>query len=151
MADVFGRGGADIRVECRNEQGLLALGIRALVRTIVSMSGSRARSVLVVSTDVDRRRDWPRDLIRNGERVSRCAARVCPLLAGRTCDLLAGSSTAIYDEDAVSPELFLALVRSHERPTVLFARDVLADERHHPRFVRVLDHRGSATVFPHLK
>jgi hypothetical protein len=27
----------------------------------------------------------------------------------------------------------------------------LTDGRHHPRFVRILDHRGAATIFPHLR
>lgn len=78
----------------------------------------------------------------------RCAARDCPLLRGARCDILAGAATAIYDEETVGPELFLALVRTPVRPTVLFARDAPSDGRHHARFTRVLD-REAATSSPH--
>ncbi len=109
------------------------------------------RTTLVVSTDSDRRRDWGRELERAGVRVVRCAARACPLLSGGTCDLLAAADAAVYDEDTLGSELFLGLVRALSRPTVLFARDRAADGRHHPRFTRVLDHRGAASIFPHLR
>ena len=104
------------------------------------------RRVLVVSRDGERRRDWSRELARNGARVVRCAGRVCPLLSGGQCELLAGAQAAVYDEEAVSPELFLALARAPLRPIVLFARDEPSDGRHHARFTRVLD--GRATPHP---
>lgn len=112
---------------------------------------AKTRTTLVVSTDSDRRRDWGRDLERTGVRVVRCAARACPLLSGGTCDLLAAADAAVYDEDTLQPRLFLGLVHAPSRPTVLFARDRATNGRHHPRFTRVLDHRGAATVFPHLR
>jgi hypothetical protein len=112
---------------------------------------AKTRTTLVVSTDSDRRRDWGQELERAGVRVVRCAARACPLLDGGTCDLLAAADAAVYDEDTLQPRLFLGLARALSRPTVLFARDRAADGRHHPRFTRVLDHRGAATVFPHLR
>ena len=81
----------------------------------------------------------------------RCAARTCPLLVGGTCDVLAGVDAAVYHEETLDPRLFLGLVRARMRPTVLFARDVPTDGQHHANFTRVLDHRGAATVFPHLR
>jgi hypothetical protein len=82
-------------------------------------------------------------VVRNGDSVSRCAAWACPLVAS--------ADTAIYDEAVLTPELFLSLVRTLGRPTILFARDVMRNGRHNARFVRALDHRGGATVFPHLR
>ena len=111
----------------------------------------KTRTTLVVSTHSDRRRDWGRELERAGARVVRCTARACPLLSGGTCELLAAADAAVYDEDTLQPRLVLGLVRALSRPTVLFARDRAADGRHHARFTRVLDHRGAATVFPHLR
>jgi hypothetical protein len=104
-----------------------------------------------VSRDVGRRRDWGRELEREGVRVVRCAARSCPLLVGGACDVLAGADAAIYDEETLDPSLFMGLVRARQRTTVLFARDVLRDGQHHAKFTRVLDHRGAATIFPHLR
>ena len=110
----------------------------------------RGRTVLVVSHDRERRHDWSGELAREGERVVRCAARDCVLLLGRTCPLLAGASAAVYDEEALHPELFLALVRTPSRPTVLFARDAPADGRHHARFTRMLA-ASSAPDAPHAR
>jgi hypothetical protein len=115
------------------------------------MPGGKVPTTLVVSTDFDRRRDWGRELERTGVRVVRCAARACPVLNDGTCDLLAAADAAVYDEDTLQPQLFLGLVRTLSRPTVLFARDRAADGHHHPRFTRVLDHRGAATIYPHLR
>lgn len=106
--------------------------------------------ILVVSREGERRRDWSRELAREGEQVSRCAARDCPLLWGAPCDLLGTASAAVYDEDALSPALFLSLVREPSRPTVLFARDDAANGRHHPRFTRKLD-ASTARGAPHPK
>ena len=105
------------------------------------------RRILVISRDGARKRDWSRELAREGQQVVRCAARDCPLVRGESCDVLAQATAAIYDEDAVSPDLFLALVRTRARPTVIFARDMPFDGRHHPRFTRVLDR---ADARPHL-
>jgi hypothetical protein len=80
--------------------------------------------------------------------VIRCAARDCPLLRGARCDILGGAAAAVYDEEAVSPELFLALVRTPGRPTILFARDAPSDGQHHARYTRVLD-RGPTAGSPH--
>jgi len=113
--------------------------------------GAEGHTSLVVSRDRGRVRDWGRELEREGVRVVRCAARNCPLLGGGVCDVLAGADAAVYDEETLDPELFLALVRARLRPTVLFARDVPRDGRHHAKFTRVLDHRGAATIFPHLR
>jgi len=115
------------------------------------VAGAERRSNLIVSRDLGRRRDWGRELEREGVRVVRCAARNCPLLFGGVCDVLAGADAAIYDEETLDPRLFLGLVRARRRPTVLFARDVLRDGQHHAKFTRVLDHRGAATIFPHLR
>jgi hypothetical protein len=115
------------------------------------VSASRPRTALVVSGDAARRQDWGRELAREGLHVVRCAARACPLLAGEPCELLAGAQAAIYDEETVSSELFLGLMRTRSRPTVLFARDLQVDGQHRARFTRVLDHRGAATIFPHLR
>jgi len=115
------------------------------------VAGDEGRTSLVVSRDVGRRRDWARELEREGVRVVRCAARNCPLLVGGVCDVLAGADAAVYDEETLDPDLFLGLVRTHLRPTVLFARDVPRDGQHHAKFTRVLDHRGAATIFPHLR
>ena len=105
--------------------------------------------ILVTSRERERRRDWARELARDGQQVVRCAARDCALLRGERCGILAGVSAAIYDEETVGPELFLALVRTPARPTVLFAHDAMSDGRHHARFTRVLD-RTTATAAPHL-
>jgi hypothetical protein len=110
-----------------------------------------ARSVVVMSRDAAHRQGWSRELAREGVRVVRCAGRDCPLLRGEPCEILAKASFAVYDEESVTPELFLALVRARGRPTVLFARDSSFDGRHRARFVRVLDQRGAATVYPHLR
>ena len=115
------------------------------------MSTPRPHTALVVSRDAGRRQDWGRELVREGLRVVRCAARACPLLAGASCELLADAQAAIYDEETVSPELFLGLMRARSRPTVIFARDHESDGQHRARFTRVLDHRGAATIFPHLR
>ena len=115
------------------------------------MAGAEGRTSLVVSRDMGRRRDWGRELEREGARVVRCAARNCPLFVGAVCDVLAGADAAVYDEETLDPELFLGLVRAQVRPTVLFARDVLKDGQHRAKFTRVLDHRGAATIFPHLR
>jgi hypothetical protein len=106
--------------------------------------------IVVVSRDGQRRRDWSHELSRDGQRVIRCAARECPLLRGERCDILGRATAAVYDEETVGPELFLALVRTPIRPTVLFARDAPSDGRHHARYTRVLD-RGTATSAPHLR
>jgi hypothetical protein len=115
------------------------------------MSAPRTRTTLVVSKDLERRRDWGRELTREDVHVVRCAARACPLVDGGTCDLLAAADAAVYDEETVGPQLFLGLVRARSRPTVLFARDAVSDGRHHAKFTRLLDHRGAATIFPHLR
>lgn len=107
-----------------------------------------SRPILVVSRDGERRRDWSQELARDGQRVIRCAVRDCPLLRGEPCDILPGAVAAVYDEESVGPELFLALVRSQARPTVIFARDAMSDGRHHARFTRVLD-RGTTASSPH--
>jgi hypothetical protein len=62
-----------------------------------------------------------------------------------------GQTSLFTTKRPLDPELFLALVRARLRPTVLFARDVPRDGRHHAKFTRVLDHRGAATIFPHLR
>ncbi len=115
------------------------------------MPGAERRITLVVSRDVGLRRDWGRELEREGVRLVRCAARNCPLLVGGVCDVLAEADAAVYDEETLDPELFLGLVHARRRPTVLFARDVPTDGQHHAKFTRVLDHRGAATIFPHLR
>lgn len=115
------------------------------------MSPPKARTMVVVSSDSDRLRDWGHELERTGLRVVRCAARACPLLSGGTCDLLATADAALYDEETLRSELFLGLVRAPSRPTVLFTRDHAAAGHHHPRFTRVLDHGSAATTFPHLR
>src|SRR5438105_10576748 len=115
------------------------------------MPAAESRTSLVVSRDIARRRDWGRDLEREGVRVVRCATRNCPLIVGGVCDVLAEADAAVYDEETLDPELFLGLVRARRRPTVLFARDVPSDGQHHAKFTRVLDHRGAATIFPHLR
>lgn len=115
------------------------------------MPGAKGHTSLVVSRDRGRVRDWGSELEREGVRVVRCAARNCPLLGGGVCDVLAGADAAVYDEETLDPELFLGLVRARLRPTVLFARDIPRDGRHHAKFTRVLDHRGAATIFPHLR
>jgi hypothetical protein len=104
--------------------------------------------IVVVSRDSQRRRDWSHELARDGQRVIGCAARDCPLLRGERCDILGRAGAAVYDEETVGPELFLALVRTPIRPTVLFARDAPSDGRHHARYTRVLD-RGTTTSSPH--
>jgi hypothetical protein len=109
-----------------------------------------SRPILVTSRDGERRRDWSHELARNGQPVIRCAARDCPLLRGEACDILLGAAAAVYDEESVSPELFLALVRTPLRPTVLFARDAPSDGRHHARYTRVLD-RGTTKSSPHRR
>jgi hypothetical protein len=115
------------------------------------VAGPERRTSLVVSRDAARRRDWGRELEREGVGVVRCAARKCPLLVGGVCDVLGGADAAVYDEETLGPELFLGLARARLRPTVLFARDVPRDGHHHAKFTRVLDHRGAATIFPHLR
>jgi len=104
-----------------------------------------------MSTNATRRRDWFRAVAADGDVANSCDGRSCPLLSGGTCELLANATTAVYDEETTSPELFLALVRTQSRPTVLFARDSLAGRRHQPRAVRILDQRGAATIYPHLR
>ena len=104
--------------------------------------------IVVVSRDGQRRRDWSHELAREGQRVIGCAARDCPLLGGEGCDILGQAAAAVYDEETVGPELFLALIRTPIRPTVLFARDAPSDGRHHARYTRVLD-RGGTTSSPH--
>jgi hypothetical protein len=106
--------------------------------------------ILVVSRNGERRRDWSHELSRDGQRVIVCAARDCPLLRGERCDILGGAEAAVYDEETVSPELFLALVRTPIRPTILFARDAPSEGRHRARYARVLE-RGTATTSPHLR
>lgn len=101
------------------------------------------RPILVTSRDRERRRDWSLEVARESQQVIRCAARDCPLLRGEPCDVLGQAGAAIYDEETVGPELFIALVRTPMRPTVLFARDSPSDGRHHARFTRVLDGRTS--------
>lgn len=86
-----------------------------------------------------------------GVRVILCAARGCPLLADGACDLFAVADTAVYDEETVGSDFFLALVRALSLPTVIFARGVVSDGRHHATYTRVLDHRSSATIFPYLR
>lgn len=98
-----------------------------------------ALPIVVVSRDSQRRRDWSHELARDGQLVIGCAARDCTLLRGERCDVLARAGAAVYDEEAVSPELFLALVHTPVRPMILFARDAPADGRHHARYTRVLD------------
>ena len=114
------------------------------------MFSPKARTMVVVSSDSHRRRDWGDELERTGLRVVRCAARACPLLSGGTCDLLATADAAVYDEETLRSELFLGLVRAPSRPTVLFARDHAVAGHRHPKFTRVLDRCGAATAFPHL-
>jgi hypothetical protein len=104
--------------------------------------------IVVVSRDGERRRDWSRELARDGQQVIRCAARECPLLRGERCEILGRAGAAVYDEETVSPEFFLALLRTPIRPTILFARDEQSDGRHHARYTRVLD-RGTRTSSPH--
>jgi hypothetical protein len=104
--------------------------------------------IVVVSHDSQRRRDWSHELARDGQHVIGCAARECPLLRGERCDILGRARAAVYDEETVGPELFLALVRTPIRPTVLFARDAPSDGRHHARYTRVLD-PGTTTSSPH--
>ena len=106
-----------------------------------------AAAIVVVSRDGQRRRDWSHELARNGQHVVGCAARDCPLLRGERCDILGRASAAVYDEETVSSDLFLALVRTPGRPTVLFARDAESDGRHHARYTRVLGHDNVA--IPH--
>jgi hypothetical protein len=115
------------------------------------MSPPRARTMVVVSSDSDRRRDWGHELERTGLRVVRCAARACPLVSGGTCDLLATADAAVYDEDTLRSELFLGLVSAPSCPTVLYTRDPPPPVTITPRFTRVLDHGGAATTFPHLR
>ena len=98
-----------------------------------------AAPIVVVSRDSQHRRDWSHELGRDGQHVIGCAARDCPLLRGQRCDILGRAGAAVYDEETLSPELFLALVRTPIRPTVLFARDAPSDGRHHARYTRVLD------------
>jgi hypothetical protein len=105
---------------------------------------------VVVARDGVRRREWGQELKRAGASVIGCSSRECPLLGGRPCALLASADLAVYDEETLNPALFLALTRARPRPTILFARDHIASGRHHAKFVRVLDHRGAATIFPHL-
>lgn len=107
-----------------------------------------AAPIVVVSRDGQRRRDWSHELGRDGQHVIGCAARDCPLLRGERCGILGGAAAAVYDEETVGPELFLALIRTPIRPTVLFARDAPSDGRHHARYTRVLD-RGATTSSPH--
>lgn len=104
--------------------------------------------IVVVSRDGQRRRDWSDELARDGQRVIGCAARDCPLLRGAPCDILGRGAAAVYDEDALLPELFLALVRTPVRPLILFARDAAADGRHHARYTRMLE-RGGPARHPH--
>lgn len=104
-----------------------------------------------MSTDAARRRDWLRAVAAVGDAANSCDGRSCPLLSGGTCELLANATTAVYDEETTSPELFVALVRTQSRPTVVFARDSLAARGHQPRPVRILDQRGAATIYPHLR
>jgi len=105
-----------------------------------------AAPIVVVSRDGQRRRGWTHELARDSQQVIGCAARDCPLLRGEHCDILGRAGAAVYDEE-IGPELFLALVRTPIRPTVLFARDAPSDGRHHARYTRVLD-RGTTTT-PH--
>ncbi|HYU82319.1 MAG TPA: hypothetical protein VFA31_06230 [Candidatus Polarisedimenticolia bacterium] len=108
-------------------------------------------AIVVVSGDGRRRRDWSHELTRDGQRVIGCAARDCPLLRGERCEILGRATAAVYDEETVSPALFLALVRTPLRPTVLFARDAPSDGRHHARYTRVLSGGpdDSSTRHPH--
>jgi hypothetical protein len=106
--------------------------------------------ILVTSHDGERRRDWSGELARGGQEVIRCAARECPLLRGEPCGILGRASAAVYDEESVGPDLFLALVRTPIRPTILFARDAPSDGRHHARYTRVLDPGRTANT-PHLR
>jgi hypothetical protein len=107
--------------------------------------------IVVISRDSQLRRDWSHELARDGQHVIGCAARECPLLQGERCDILGRARAAVYDEETVGPELFLALVRTPIRPTVLFARDAPSDGRHHARYTRVLkgDHDDPSSHPPH--
>ena len=104
--------------------------------------------IVVTSRDGERRREWSHELARDGQRVILCSARDCPLLRGEHCDILGQAAAAVYDEETVGPELFLALVRTPIRPTILFARDAPSDGRHHARYTRVLE-RGTTAGSPH--
>jgi hypothetical protein len=115
------------------------------------VSGFAPRRVLVVSANAPRRRGWLRAVAGVGDAASSCDGRLCPLLGGGTCELLASATTAVYDEATTTSDLFLALVRTVSRPTVIFARDSGARVAHRPRPVRILDQRGAATIYPHLR
>jgi hypothetical protein len=104
--------------------------------------------IVVASRDGERRSHWAREIAGDGRRVVRCATQDCPLLRGERCGTLARASAAIYDEENLPPELFLALVRARARPVVLFARDAMSDGQHHARFTRVL-HGSEAKGAPH--
>ena len=104
-----------------------------------------------MSTNAARRRDWLRAVAAVGDAANSCDGRSCPLLSGGTCELLANATTAVYDEQTTSPELFLALVRTPSRPAVVFARDSRIGRAHQPRPARILNQRGAATIYPHLR
>ena len=106
--------------------------------------------IVVTSRDGERRRDWSDGLARDGQQVILCAAQDCPLLRGEHCDILGRAGAAVYDEETVGAELFLALVRTTVRPTILFARDAPSDGRHHARYTRVLE-RGMTAGSPHTR
>jgi hypothetical protein len=109
-----------------------------------------SRTALVVSADAAVRADWARYFESLGMRTLRCVGPqiACALLDGDTCPLHAEADLAIYDRDALAPELTLKLMRASRAIPIAFARDQRdPDGRHEPLVTGVLSRgRNNACI-----
>jgi len=117
-----------------------------------SRSGTRSRTVLVVSADPAVRADWSRCFEALGMRTRRCVGSqvLCVLLdGGRQCPLHDEADLAIYDEAALTPELIVRLVRARHSLPIAFAKDRLNAAGHHePLITSVASHDRDACATP---
>ena len=84
------------------------------------------QTILIVSTNPERRAAWAAQVEARGLRVLRCAgptATTCALLQGAAeCPLQSEASLALYDEEAFAPIIRLVL-RGRHYPPIAVARD----------------------------
>ena len=100
--------------------------------------GPGARSILVVTSSPERRRDWAAAVGGGRTSIETCPGPYdrCPLVAGLgSCPLVARADLVIYDVEAASPRSFGLVMQAHPNAEIVLARDRVVGGRHRPTVV----------------
>jgi len=95
-----------------------------------------------MSSDPEVRAGWAKELEAGDSTTIRCVGPqvMCILLSdGGGCPLHREADVALYDEESVTDELMLRLIRSRTAVPIGLARDTIGEDgRHEPRVMKVV-------------